>query len=125
MLADGPSTADPSEAHGNEPVEECLGKWKCGHQWLHDHEVIDELVKRSVGKNCCNGVKSGECRITRINSVDRTFQFQGRDCKMDKNLMIVTLERFEMPGYGVICAAKAPGNDGCPANYCAGAGLEN
>jgi hypothetical protein len=80
-----------------EEIEKCLGEWGCGHAELHRNGVVEELQKLTGGK-CCDGEDSGECRITKINIVNRTVILNEQVCPLYSGIYPVTLERFRRPG---------------------------
>lgn len=96
-----------------------LGDYGFGHEKLHKHGVIKNLIKRT-GENCCDGGEGGECRVTRIRLTGT-----GAKAFLDGKWCSVTAPiRFdiELPRdvFAVVCASKIrdPRTE-CPISYCA------
>ena len=114
------STPQASEEHR-------FGYWGYKHKLLHDHQVITELLARTAGKNCCDGVQSGECRISKINLRERTAFIDGEWCPMAQDTRVTPLDTLANITDGneeiaVVCASKNYGGKKCSGitTYCVG-----
>ena len=93
--------------------------WGYGHRELHAKDkdsdsVIDELHAK-FGKNaCCNGMDSGECRISKFaeeidplaGQMRKRVIVDGEACDVSSGTKFAALNSFKKPGFIVVCAAK-------------------
>ncbi len=116
--------------------------WGYGHDDLHAKDpddpesfsVIEELESKFGKGKCCNGVRSGECRITKFEedpnpssrNTKRRVIIDGEACDVTHDTKFTALNSFKKPGFIVVCAAKtyrsstaAKGNATC-STYCIG-----
>ena len=108
--------------------EKRFGYWGYRHMELHMLGVIEELQKRTNSK-CCNGLMSGECRVTTVDLPRKTAYIDGlENCPLDSNTRITALEslsKIKEPGkaVAVVCAGRSFSDHGvrhCPVAYCVG-----
>ena len=121
--------ADPG-IQAQKPEERRFSWYGYRHAELHKQGVIDELLEKTKGKNCCSGVYSGECRVTKYITDGvgkRRVQIDGMNCEITDDTRIVQLDRFAEQDTVVVCAHKtddpARGYERqCPRTYCIGGG---
>jgi hypothetical protein len=98
--------------------------WGYRHKDLHGGGVIHELLEKARPTNCCNGVHSGECRVSRfVRRGNALFVIvDDLECPISATTKIVTLENFSEL---VVCAGRTstilhgqPRK--CPNTYCIG-----
>ncbi len=110
------------------PEEKRFGWWGYKHKWLHDHNVVAELLEKSKPTNCCSGVSHGECRVTKfvtdILTNRKKVLIDDLECDVSEKTKIVELESYEDQETVVVCAGKTASNNGyprsCPTTYCIG-----
>ncbi len=99
--------------------------WGYRHRELHERGIIDELLEKTKGKSCCNGVDSGECRITRYaeGAGNRMVIIDDLPCPITDDTRIVPLQSFNEQGLVVVCAGQTDFGRrprSCPSTYCIG-----
>lgn len=111
------------------PEEKRFSWYGYRHKELHA-KVIPELLQKTVGKNCCNGVWSGECRITRYVTEGvgpRRVLIDDLNCEITDDTRIVQLDSFDEQDTIVVCAHRTSDprrgeTRSCPRTYCIGGG---
>lgn len=119
------------EQRAEQPEEKRFSWYGYRHKELHA-KVIPELLQRTVGKNCCNGVFAGECRVSRYVTDGvgkRRVLIDDLECDITDDTRIVQLDTFEEQDTIVVCAHKtADPVRGypryCPRTYCIGGGRQ-
>lgn len=119
--------------HGKRPPgpqtneEKRFSYWGYRHKELHARGIIDELLERTKGKNCCNGIESGECRLAKVNVRERMAFVDGEWCPMHSDTKVEQLETMRDITDGneevaVVCASKSEGRKMCMGvtTYCIG-----
>lgn len=109
------------------PEEKRFSYWGYRHRELHEHRVIAELMDRTKGKNCCNGIQSGECRISKVDLQKKRAYIDGRWCPMDPDTRVTPLDSLADINDGdeeiaVVCASRNYDPKGClgAKTYCIG-----
>ena len=108
-------THEPTTPSASE--ENRLSYWGFRHKSLHDRGIPDQL-RASTGENCCSGVSSGECRVTRVDMVKHLAMIDGEWCPISKDTAIVPIEDLNKDEEAVLCAGKT--YTVCPQTYCLG-----
>jgi hypothetical protein len=109
------------------PEEKRFGYWGYRHRELHERRVIAELVERTKGKNCCSGINSGECRVSKVDLLRKLAYVDGRWCPMDPDTRVTPLSSLAGMHDGneeiaVVCANRNYDPKGClgAKTYCIG-----
>lgn len=121
-FANPPSTFAQTPPLAKPEKETRFSWWGFGHDELHAKDeddpesksVIDELEERYGIGGCCNGVRSGECRISKfeeeLNPLTGQMRKQvivdGEACDVTGGTKFAALHSFKRPGFIVVCAAK-------------------
>jgi hypothetical protein len=109
------------------PEEKRFSYWGYRHHELHERHVIAELIERTKGKNCCSGIQSGECRISKVDLQHRLAFIDGQWCPMDPDTRTTPLDSLADIQDGeeeiaVVCASRTYGGTPCSGTrtYCIG-----
>ena len=106
-----------------------FGDWAYRHDELHDLGLVAKL-RMATGSSCCNGEKSGECRVTKVNLVDRKVYVDRQWCPYYYNTKVVVMSEMETihdngEDVAMVCAGRtirvqhAPVSPNmCPGVYC-------
>lgn len=99
--------------------------WGYRHAELHRRGVIAELLERTRGKNCCNGIDSGECRVSEVDLGARRVMVDGEWCPISPDTRITPLESLDAIADGdhpvaVVCASRTYGKRCDTTSYCIG-----
>ncbi len=105
------------------PEKPGLGYYGHGHDTLHAHGVIKELLRRT-GSNCCDSGVGGECRVTQMwqNPENKKWMalLDGMQCPV--SVEPITDIPFPSGVFAVVCASKTdpdPKKRVCPKTHCA------
>lgn len=105
--------------------ENRLSYWAYKHDSLHRRGIVDQILKQTK-TNCCGSTDSGECRVSRINTIDHTVLVDGKWCPLSPNAATAVVEGLENDEEVVVCAGKTKRSfpafytNECPSTYCVG-----
>lgn len=122
-----PPQTMPHDHPKTQAPEPKFSEWGYRHRELHAKGVIAEMLERTQGKNCCNGIESGECRISKVNVRERLAFVDGEWCPMDSGTRITPLDTLTNVTDGeeeiaVVCASQSDRKVPCRGvtTYCIG-----
>jgi len=106
--------------------------WGYRHAELHKNGLV-AILQKLTGSKCCDGPKSGECRVSSVDIPSRLVLVDGQWCPYSDKTKIVVLGELESLSDGqraiaLVCAGRTyemTGWDGpkkrtCPDSYCIG-----
>jgi|GEM_PF-3720614 len=106
------------------PDEKRLSYWGYRHKSLHDRGIIDQILK-NANSECCGGTDSGECRVSKMNTVTREALIDGVWCPITPKTAIVAVEGLDSDEDVVVCASRYKNIDThCSSTYCIGTGTK-
>lgn len=104
----------PSEAphtHVDGPFKNPkFSEWGYRHAEIHDKGLVAKL-QELTGGTCCNGPKSGECRVSSVDIPAGLVLVDGHWFRYDKNTKIVVMEELEglrdgQESIALVCAGR-------------------
>lgn len=124
-ISERPQVADAAVDERGLPKENRLSYWAFRHDSLHRRGIIKQILD-GTHSQCCGGTDSGECRVSRINWLERKVLVDGEWCPLTADAKAVSVEGLENDEEVVVCAGQTarsfPGYNKtiCPSTYCIG-----